>query len=101
MKALNITETRKQLSRIVNEEQSVQFGNSRNQSVIVPYSDWEENRETLDKQKKQIEKMEIDLMFAQMDKILEKGKAEKRYTLDEVDAMVENVMGKHEKSRSS
>ena len=99
METLNITDTRKRLSQIINNELSVEIGISKRKSVILPKREFDELQKRIAGLKKETQKLELELITKESEEILKSN--QKRYPIAEVDAMLGKVWKKHEGNISS
>ena len=99
METLNITETRKQLSRIINGELSVQVGVSKHQSVIMPKQEFDKLQELVNTLQSQTQALELKLIAKESEEILKSN--QKRYSIVEVDAMLGRVWEQYEGDNTS
>ena len=84
MEALNVSETRKNLSKILLEGKPVEVKHPKTSAVILPKVAWE-------KKEQRIKDLEIELLMKEMD--LAEARHEKKYTTEEVEAMLQEVTG--------
>ena len=79
MKSLTATEARKSLFQIIKEGQRVEIKHPMTPMIILP--------------KQELEQMENELFRKQMEEALQKAKGQKRYTTEQVEAMLAEVLG--------
>ncbi len=79
---MNISETRKNLSKIIKSGNPVEIKHPRMSAVILPKSD-------LDAKEQRIKDLEIELLMKDMDLVEARG--EKTYSTEEVEAMLREV----------
>lgn len=82
MQVLNVSETRKHLSKIITSGEPVEVKHPRMSSVILPKNLW-------DQKDQRIKELELELLMKEMDLVEASG--EKKYTTEEVEAMLQEV----------
>ena len=80
MRTLNVTEARRQFSEIINSGETVEVQHPRHPVVILP--------------KAKFQVLEDELLIKEMDEALERAKGQRRYTSEEVDAMMAEILSR-------
>ena len=80
METYSVTEARRQFSQIINSGKTIEVKHPKHPIIIIP--------------KEKFQALEDELLMREMDEALERAKGQKRYTSDEVDAMMAEILNR-------
>ena len=85
MERLNLTETRKELPKIINEAMTVEISNRRGCSIILPKAQWEALHQQMRAMEKELVQQEMDAILRRKEKALSHQEVE-REIIEMIDA---------------
>ncbi|MGK5095169.1 hypothetical protein WDW89_24560 [Deltaproteobacteria bacterium TL4] len=80
METYSVTEARRQFSQIINSGETIEVTHPKHPIIIIP--------------KEKFQALEDELLMREMDEALERAKGQKRYTSDEVDAIMAEILNR-------